>query len=479
MDYRILWTWDSWLCDPFDGDSYIREYRALIDFMADSGYNGLIIWGFVDDCHGGVAAAQEVSAHALRQGVRVLPGVGAGGYGGFVTSPGHPFNLETFLHENPHLRAHIRANGQPSDHHLCLYQDQALDWLRAGAHWLADTFAIGGVNIETNEDSTIDICPLTEHATEREPNRLRYPASFTDLARAVPVIHSAIRERIPDAWTIYATYSPMWWDRQEDGSILQTIPAEAIAQWNCEMAAEANLPPPVPCNLSLVHSGGWSYHLAAFPPVNGFTQYRCFYPNLEQMRQFAFNQRAMGLPGFVLGNAGSAIMPDNEINYLACIAFARDPQLTIDVFAETVIARLYGAQAAEPVKRLFLEQTAIHEHVCEVWKTWTYLLLDHAPPGQPLPAATQADVAALHAQRERALGAFRLASPDGQQRLARIVAVLREYEILAQASRDPMLRRLAVEVADPHGPERHNRRAQLLQALVVAGLPPEAYRCKV
>ena len=191
MPYRILWTWDSWLCDPDSAESYVGEYRKLIDFMAEREYNGLIIWGFLDDRHGGIPAAKEVASYGARKGVRVMPGIGAGGYDGFYITPASPYNLRTFLKGHPELRAIPRRGSSPSGEFLCLYQDGAIDWLREASAWLAENFEIGGVNIETNESDGIDNCPHAAEATGAEPNRLRYAASVSDLARAEAAGHQS------------------------------------------------------------------------------------------------------------------------------------------------------------------------------------------------------------------------------------------------------------------------------------------------
>lgn len=428
MTYRILWTWDSWLCDPFDADSYVSEFQRLIDFMAAWGYNGLIIWGFIDDRHGGENSAKRIAGYGADKGIHIMPGVGAGGYGGFVMTPGHPYNLKTFIEKHPHLAAKVRRNPQENTREwLCLYQEESLEWLREGAAWLAQNFEIGGVNVETNEMGCIDVCPRTEAATVQEPNRLRYAASFTDLSVAVPIIYEEVKRCHDDAWVTYATYEPAWWRRQEDSWILERIPPGAIAQWNVELDVnEEMVPAPVKHNVALIHSGGWSYHLAAFPPTWAFTQYRCFYPNLKEARQFAQNLERSGFEGYVLGNVGSPIMPDNELAYIAYLAFTEDPSMTIDEFSREFIARLYGAEAEPFVKQLILAQPTVHQSVAHVYRDWS----DAEKSGRgkdQLHKATQSDIEKLDEQLSLAKRAYDLASADGQRRLWTIIEVLRDY----------------------------------------------------
>ena len=63
--------------------------------MAEYGLNGLIIWGFIRDSHGGVAASRELCRYAAERGVRVLPGVGTSGYAGYVFEGNHRYNAHT------------------------------------------------------------------------------------------------------------------------------------------------------------------------------------------------------------------------------------------------------------------------------------------------------------------------------------------------------------------------------------------------
>lgn len=424
MQYRILWTWDSWVCDPFSAESYVSEFGELIDFMAEWGYNGLVIWGFIDSRHGGEEAAREVASHGARAGVRVMPGIGAGGYEGFVTSGDHPYSVSRLLADRPDLRAYPRCDpGHPDDNWLCLYHPDAVEWLRAGARWLADGFEIGGVNIETNESGFIDVCDRARGATAAEPNRLRYAASFADLSIAVPAIHEEITTRRPDAWITYAAYEPPWWKRTEDLHLLRPIPPGAIAQWNMEMESDTAAPPPVANNVSLIHSGGWSYHLASFPPIRAFTQYRCFYPNLEEARQFAANQWVMGTQGFVLGNAGSHKCPGNEIAYVAHVEFARNPGMTVDEFSRRFISRLYGDEAEPLVKRLVLAQPRVHRSVVDLWK----FRVSGGVHGNPGSGLSEDAIRALEDQVELAHRAREKANEVGVVRLDRIIEVLQEY----------------------------------------------------
>jgi len=475
MPYRILWTWDSWLCDSENADSYVSEYKALIDFMAEWDYNGVIIWGFLDDAHGGEKAAAEICTYAAGKGVRVLPGVGAGGYEGFHMTRGHKYNLPTFLKARPDLRAVTRSTNSPSGEWMCLYQPDAQKWLADGSKWLAENFRIGGVNIETNESDNIDVCEHAAAAIKAEPSRLRYAASFYDLSVAVPVIYEQVRARHPDAWITYATYQPPWWQRKADGALLAKIPSPAIAQWNMEMSVNTTDKPPVANNVSLIHSGGWSYHLYAFPRKWAFTQYRCFNPDIEQARRFAASQHAMGMEGFVIGNAGSPKMPDNEIAYIAYAEFARDPKLTVEAFSKKFIARLYGEKAEPLVLRLMLAAPDVNSRTSSLWRPWASLMFFGRRPDR-LPVATEAQVAALDGQIALARQAREAASDGGKRRLDTILAVLGEYRAIAVLSRHPDLAALAASGRNLPADEYRAAIARLKELAKDAALPDEIYQ---
>jgi len=114
--------------------------KKLIDFSAEWGYNALSSGVFWTNRHGGTEAAQDIARYGRLKGVRILPGVGAGGYHGFYVNGDNRFNLTNFLKLNPRLRAIARQSGEPSDWWLCLYQPESIAWLREGARWLCREF---------------------------------------------------------------------------------------------------------------------------------------------------------------------------------------------------------------------------------------------------------------------------------------------------------------------------------------------------
>jgi len=159
LTYRLLWTWDhstnwnlgyegqlDWGCMNAylkPAGAFVDDYKRLIDWASRNRFNGLVIWGFLRDAHGGVEAAQEICRFAQDRGVRILVGVGTSFYGGFYYKGEHPFNVDVWLRRHPEYAARDKA-GNPTNR-LCPSEPANQDWLREGTHWLFETFDIGGV----------------------------------------------------------------------------------------------------------------------------------------------------------------------------------------------------------------------------------------------------------------------------------------------------------------------------------------------
>jgi hypothetical protein len=453
LKHRILWTWDTWICDDDpDGRSYLAEYKDLVDWMSKNEYTGLIVWGFVDGRHGGEAAAKELSRYARSKGIALLPGVSTGpgafgSYGGFVLGlPGHPFSDETALKAST-------AGARPGEAGLCYARPETREWLRKGTEWLLSTFDVDGVNLETAEEGIGCGCAdcKARLAAQGGPTG---GASFSDLSICVPIVADVFRKARKEPLVTYAAYRPLWWEQKAQANdLLGLIPEACVAQWNLELSVH-EAPAPVKHNVALLHGGGWSYHLRRRAPSRwAFTQSRCFYPKLDDIRRFAANVRKMNFEGFVAGNAGSPKNPDAELAYLAFTDFTRDPAMTVDAFLKKHLPRLYGEAAAEDVARLILAQPAVHEKALPYWKAYE----GRWPEGGDAKEAAST----LAAQVVVAKAASMKASADGKRRLDGILPILEEYRIICEAA--------AAGIAE---------KAKLAEAYDKAGLPDDLYGYK-
>ena len=129
LRYRLVWTWDG-LCNwaptveetmalyvnenpatgsmavPYTPEGFRTHFTRAIDFFSDHKLNGLIVWGFLRDEHGGVEMGREISRYGRHNNVRILPGVcSQGGYSGFIFSKTNKFNLEVWCQQHPELQA--------------------------------------------------------------------------------------------------------------------------------------------------------------------------------------------------------------------------------------------------------------------------------------------------------------------------------------------------------------------------------------
>lgn len=157
-------------------DAYSIGFRRLIDYCSGNGIHGIIIWGFLRDCHGGIKVAQDLCKYAADKGVSILPGVGLCSYGGYYFEGDHQFNLNTYLRKHPD-RISTADNFNIK---VTPVLDPALkanqDWWRDGLEWMLENFKVGGVDFEMGDfivnPSTEAIKARTELGFEADGNIL-------------------------------------------------------------------------------------------------------------------------------------------------------------------------------------------------------------------------------------------------------------------------------------------------------------------
>ena len=165
---KFLWTWDhsmDWVpladgiqekgaSNPYykDAEDFIDDYKRLIDFFSPFGFTGIIIYGLLRDCHGGIDAAKEICRYAKKKGMCIIAGIGVNSYGGVYWEGKHEFNLSYWLDHHPELE----AVGQPFPNHpylriACPSKKENHEWMKDAVRWLCETFDIGGINFETGD----------------------------------------------------------------------------------------------------------------------------------------------------------------------------------------------------------------------------------------------------------------------------------------------------------------------------------------
>jgi hypothetical protein len=105
LPYRTFWNWDhstNWdleqigvqeigVFNPYGKppDGFLSDYTRLVDFMSRNRIAAVVIYGFLRDSHGGIAAAQELCRYANERGVRIIPGIAINAYGGVYWEGDH------------------------------------------------------------------------------------------------------------------------------------------------------------------------------------------------------------------------------------------------------------------------------------------------------------------------------------------------------------------------------------------------------
>ncbi|MCP4382913.1 MAG: hypothetical protein GY798_16085, partial [Hyphomicrobiales bacterium] len=121
LAYRTFWTWDhstNWqlsqvghqeigVFNPYGKPpgGFLADYTRLVDFCSRNRIAAIVIYGFLRDTHGGIDAAQELCRYGKERGVRIIPGIAIGAYGGVYWEGDHPYNLATWLRKNPQFAA--------------------------------------------------------------------------------------------------------------------------------------------------------------------------------------------------------------------------------------------------------------------------------------------------------------------------------------------------------------------------------------
>jgi hypothetical protein len=359
--YRWLWTWD-WRMEwggteaggltMGEGDyrkspgSFLKDYKACVDFMSENGLNGLIIWGFLRDAHGGIEAAQELCRYANERGVRILPGIGTSGYGGYYFEGDHEFNAPTWVKRHPELASRVLYEGKPVPGCPCPSKPENKKWLADGARWLFRTFAVGGVNLEMGD---FFVCPCPDCTRARAAIASDEPDYYKDMAICLRELVPVMRAAAPDAWISYATYTGFNRDMMsKPPKFLELIPEDAICQWTLTgMMGDKDIPDPMrtlegwPAGLRPMARHNLGYLHWANKSTGTWND-----SFLRRFQAAAANSARAGLEGLAFYGELDAAAPNMLLNYLAFKEFCFHPEMTVEEFTAKRLAPLYGAERA-------------------------------------------------------------------------------------------------------------------------------------
>lgn len=384
LAYRTFWTWDhstNWelsqigvqeigVFNPYGKPpgGFLADYTRLVDFCSQNRIAAIVIYGFLRDTHGGIDAAQELCRYAMERGVRIIPGIAIGAYGGVYWEGDHPYNLATWLRKNPQFAATMEKgvgfqladlsfplNFPRSDYTMsaCPSAPETIAWMEEGVAWLTETFDIGGINIESG-DYGVCGCPrcVERRANDAEAARRVSDTgdswSHTDMAENFPRLYRVAKERKPDLWM----YCEMQWDNLLDPvarNAQTSLPPGGIYQHTANRSFWNRLKTELTAD-----------YVAALPTQPNVLrcQFACQWNGDERTERYAMNARVfaemarfvskVGMDGLTVWGEPSAYHAAAELSYLAFARISWDPSITWDQFVdETLAPRLGGKQAAE------------------------------------------------------------------------------------------------------------------------------------
>lgn len=240
---KIWWSWDirmRWRPDfSFKPESFTANYRAAIDAAKKYGVEGIVIWGFLRDRHGGVDAAKRICEYADRAGVIILPGFGVDDYGGAYYEGESEYALDKYLERHPDARA-VREDGtvfthkwpptDPGCRTICCHSHQeVMAYYRESIAWLIRTFDLKGFQIEQGD------CGLCHCEKCRENRGVLILGGRNDFSiaakRIAPLIRHALDIR-PDLTIITETYAGLLPEEVEKiKADLDLYPDETTISW--------------------------------------------------------------------------------------------------------------------------------------------------------------------------------------------------------------------------------------------------------
>lgn len=381
MPYRTFWTWDhstNWelsqigqqeigVFNPFQKPpgGFLADYKRLVDFCSRNRIAGIVVYGFLRDSHGGIEAAQELCRYGNERGVRIIPGIAIGAYGGVYWEGDHRYNLATWLKDNPQHAAKMEKgvgfqiadlafplNFPRSDYTVsaCPSAPETMEWMEEAVSWLAETFDIGGINIESGD---YGVCGC-ERCVERRANdaeAARRAAEYgdswshTDMAANFPRLYRAAKAKRPDLWI----YCELQWDNLLEpvaGEMQEGLPEGALYQHTANRSYWGRLRnaidadyveklPTQPNVLRCQFACQW----------NGDERTERYFLNARDFADMAQRGHGFGMKGLTVWGEPSDYYATTELSYLAFARFTWEPTLTWERFMAEDVAPLFGGLA--------------------------------------------------------------------------------------------------------------------------------------
>lgn len=382
LKYRTFWTWDhstNWelsqigqqeigVFNPYGKppSGFLADYKRVIDYCSINRIAAVVIYGFLRDSHGGIETAQELCRYANQRGVRILPGIAIGSYGGVYWEGDHRYNLATWLRNNPQFAASMEKgvgfqledlafplNFPRSDYTVsaCPSAPETMDWMSEAVSWMAETFEVGGINIEAGDYGVCGCDRCVARRGEREKAERRAADtgeswSHADMADNFPRLFEAANAKRDDLWL----YSELQWDNLLDPAAHQAtdrLPEGGIYQHTANRTYWGRL------KKELRHD--YVMDLPTQPNVLR-CQFACQWNGDERTERYALNaatfaemaqkSHEVGMQGLTVWGEPSPYFATVELSYLAFGRFSYEPTLTWERFLEEDVAPLLGGRDA-------------------------------------------------------------------------------------------------------------------------------------
>ena len=380
LAYRAWWTWDhstNWelsqvghqeigVFNPYGKPpaGFLADYTRAVDFASRHRIAAIVIYGFLRDSHGGIAAAQELCRYANERGVRILPGIAVGAYGGVYWEGEHRYNLSTWLRDHPDIGSALEKGVgfqiadldfpltfPRSDYTVaaCPSRPETMDWMTDAVAWLAETFEIGGINIESGDYGVCGCARCRARRGEREDGSRRAGDleswSYADMADNFPRLMQAARSKRDDLWL----FCELQWDNLLDPAAhaaLAGLPEGGIYQhtlnrsyWNrleAELTrADVDRLPTRTNILRCQFASQW----------NGDRRTERYGFNGRSFAGMCRKAADVGLQGLTVWGEASPYLATTELSYLAFGRFGYDPARSWETFLTEDAAPLLGGVA--------------------------------------------------------------------------------------------------------------------------------------
>ena len=243
----MRWYWGFSLTE----ESFVKNCEKEIDAAVKYGIEGIVIWGFLRDRHGGIDAAKHVIEYAGERGINIYPGVGIDDYGGVYYDGTNQYSLDTYLTAHPEAQA-VKEDGTPDTHRwppsdltarkkACPSDQNVIGFYKESLEWLIDSFSLKGIQIEQG-DSGLCYCPRC-----LKKQRMEVPAdvksSASDAAERIPEVVKGIISKNPGFTIISETYAG--YTKKAAAALIPLLgkyPEEIILSWQLYNGPNPHVP---------------------------------------------------------------------------------------------------------------------------------------------------------------------------------------------------------------------------------------------